>query len=40
MNGADVTELAARLSSYETQLQASYAALAKIQALSLGDYLR
>ncbi|MDP3320269.1 MAG: flagellin [Bosea sp. (in: a-proteobacteria)] len=39
-NGADVTALAVALSSYETQLQASYAALAKVQSLSLLDYLR
>jgi flagellar hook-associated protein 3 FlgL len=39
INGADVTALAVELSSYETQLQASYAALAKVQALNLMDYL-
>jgi flagellar hook-associated protein 3 FlgL len=38
-NGADVTALAVALSSYETQLQASYAALAKVQSLNLMDYL-
>ena len=39
-NGADVTALAVELSAYETQLQASYAALAKVQSLNLLDYLR
>lgn len=39
INGADVTALAVELSSYETQLQASYAALAKVQSLNLMDYL-
>ncbi|HEV2555709.1 MAG TPA: flagellin [Bosea sp. (in: a-proteobacteria)] len=38
-HGADVTALAVALSSYETQLQASYAALAKVQSLNLMDYL-
>jgi flagellar hook-associated protein 3 FlgL len=38
-NGADVTALAVELSAYETQLQASYAALAKVQSLNLMDYL-
>jgi len=36
----DVAEVAARLSSYQAQLQASYASLAKIQGLNLWDYLR
>lgn len=36
----DVTAIAAQLTAYETQLQASYAALAKLQSLSLLDYLR
>ena len=36
----DIAEVAARLSSYEAQLQASYASLAKIQSLNLWDYLR
>lgn len=40
VNGADVTQLAVQLSSYETQLQASYAAMAKIQSLNLLDYLK
>lgn len=36
----DVAEIAARLSSYTAQLQASYASMAKIQSLNLWDYLR
>ena len=36
----DVAAVTVQLTSYETQLQASYAALAKIQALSIADYLR
>lgn len=40
VNGADVTELTVQLSAYETQLQASYAAMAKIQSLNLMDYLK
>ena len=36
----DVAEVAARLSSYQAQLEASYASLAKIQNLNLWDYLR
>ncbi|WEK03287.1 MAG: flagellin [Candidatus Devosia phytovorans] len=40
LRDVDVTEIAAQLTSYEAQLQASYAALAKIQSLSLLDYLR
>ena len=36
----DATSVAVTLTSYETQLQASYAALAKIQSLNLLDYLR
>lgn len=40
VNGADVTELALQLSTYETQLQASYSAMAKIQSLQLMDYLK
>ena len=36
----DVAEVAARLSSYTAQLEASYASLAKIQNLNLWDYLR
>jgi flagellar hook-associated protein 3 FlgL len=35
----DVAELTVKLTAYETQLQASYAALAKIMSLSLQDYL-
>jgi flagellar hook-associated protein 3 FlgL len=36
----DVTAIAVELTAYETQLQASYAALASIQSLNLLDYLR
>jgi flagellar hook-associated protein 3 FlgL len=36
----DVAEVAARLSSYQAQLEASYASLAKIQSLNLWQYLR
>jgi flagellar hook-associated protein 3 FlgL len=36
----DVTTLAVKLASYESQLQASYSALAKLQALSISDYFR
>lgn len=36
---ADVTALTVKLTAYETQLQASYAALAKIQGINLLDYL-
>lgn len=36
----DVVAVAAKLTSYETQLQASYAALAKVQSLNLLDYVR
>lgn len=35
----DVTTIAAQLTAYETQLQASYAALAKVQSLNLLDYI-
>lgn len=40
LNGVDVTAVTASLTAYETQLEASYAALAKIQSLSILDYLR
>lgn len=40
LRDVDVTSIAVQLTSYETQLQASYAALAKIQSLSLLDYMR
>ena len=36
----DIAEVAVRISAYETQLEASYAALAKIQSVNLLDYLR
>jgi flagellar hook-associated protein 3 FlgL len=40
LRDADVTAIAVRIASYETQLQASYSAIAKLQSLSLVDYLR
>ncbi|SEQ52239.1 flagellar hook-associated protein 3 FlgL [Devosia sp. YR412] len=40
LRDVDVTAIAAQLTAYETQLQASYAALAKLQSLSILDYLR
>ncbi|MGV8854895.1 MAG: flagellin [Devosia sp.] len=40
LRDVDVTAVAVHLTAYETQLQASYAALAKVQSLSLLDYLR
>lgn len=40
LRDVDVTAIAAQLTAYETQLQASYSALAKIESLSLLDYLR
>lgn len=40
LRDVDITEIAARLTAYETQLQASYSAIAKLQSLSLADYLR
>ena len=36
----DLAELAAQLATYDSQLRASYSALAKIQSISLLDYLR
>lgn len=39
LRDADVTEITVKLTSYETQLEASYAAIAKLQGLSLVDYL-
>jgi flagellar hook-associated protein 3 FlgL len=36
----DAAELTVQLAAYDTQLQASYGALAKIQSLSLASYLR
>lgn len=39
LRDVDVTAVAAQLTAYETQLQASYSALAKLQSLSLTDYL-
>lgn len=40
LTGADMTAVTVKLTAYETQLQASFAALAKVQGLSLLDYLR
>lgn len=40
LRDADVTAVAVQLASYETQLQASFSALAQVQSLSLLDYLR
>ena len=40
LTGVDVAAVTVQLTAYETQLQASYAAVAKVQGLSLLDYLR
>lgn len=40
LTGVDVAAVTVQLTAYETQLQASYAAVAKMQGLSLLDYLR
>lgn len=40
LRDVDVTQVAVELASYETQLEASYSAISKIQSLSLQDYLR
>ena len=40
LKDADVTQIVVTLTSYETQLQASYSAIAKVQSLNLLDYLR
>lgn len=40
IKGVDVAALAVKLAAFDSQLQASYAALAKIQSISLVDYLR
>ena len=39
LRDVDVVAISSQLTTYETQLQASYAALAKVQSLSLVDYL-
>jgi flagellar hook-associated protein 3 FlgL len=39
LNGVDVAAVTAQLSTYQAQLTASYAAIAKVQALSLASYL-
>ena len=40
LNAVDVAAVAAALATYQAQLEASYSAIAKIQGLSLLDYLR
>ena len=40
LTGVDVAAVTVQLTAYETQLQASYAAVGKVQGLSLLDYLR
>lgn len=40
LKDVDIAAVAVRLATYETQLQASYATLAKLQSLNLVDYLR
>lgn len=40
LTGVDVAAITVQLTAYETQLQASFAAVAKVQGLSLLDYLR
>ena len=40
LGDVDVAAVAASLSTYEAQVQAAYSAIAKVQALSLVDYLR
>jgi flagellar hook-associated protein 3 FlgL len=40
LRDADVTAIAVRISNYETQLQASYSAISKLQSLNLVDYLQ
>ena len=40
LKDADVTQITVTLTNYETQLQASYSAIAKVQSLNLLDYLR
>lgn len=40
LKDADVTALAVELATYETQLEASYSAIAQLQSLNLVDYLR
>ncbi len=40
LRGVDIAEIAVKISSYEAQLNASYAALAKILSVNLMDYMR
>lgn len=40
IKAVDEAEVAVQLKTYQTQLQASYAALAQIQSISLNDYLK
>ncbi len=40
LTGVDVAAITAQLSTYQAQLQASYAAIAKIQSLNLASYLK
>lgn len=40
LKDADVTSIAVKLSTFQTQLEASYSAIAKIQSLSLSNYLK
>ena len=40
LRDADVTAITVRISNYETQLQASYSAISKLQSLNLVDYLK
>jgi len=40
LKDADVTSIAVQLSNYQTQLEASYSAIAKVQSLSLVSYLK
>ena len=40
LNSVDVAALTAQMSAYETQLEASYAAIAKISNLNLFNYLK
>jgi len=40
LSGVDVAAVTAQLSTYQTQLTASYSAIAKIQSLNLASYLK
>jgi flagellar hook-associated protein 3 FlgL len=40
LTNVDVASVTAQVTSYQTQLEASYAALSKIESLSLADYLK